>query len=423
MLGVTHAISKGPWTKPLNWNLQATNYGEPCIPFALYVQLEPTRSLYTIFPQFRALPTELQLRILRFCDSPTLFQLMKVSSAMRVEAKILFWSFPDAWYRVEAEWLLAGGFPGHAHHAINILPYVEQVEVSFDHMDSLYQDWEAEISRGRLEESVVPIQSVEDRVRSFWQTLQYRFPRATDVVVTESTPREATELLPDDLKIIVERCPKGIHASASFLKRATGYTYLLERNLWRQAESDSETAGEWQQITSMWIHQSILLPPKEFRGPVGAYDSTFYKFHRYCRQKTGAQLLVIEAVERHHFHERRKPFNCLKPGCEVGFEGPGEWTLHAIDNAHFRSAVVPDSVKALFDQSNSLLEQTYRQDRTWSKIKAAWSKERSEKRRNTEQAFLHQLDYDPLHAHGKPARECSTWLLYTLDLDPTYVYR
>jgi hypothetical protein len=423
MLGVTHAISKGPWTKPLNWNLQANLYGEPCIPFALYVQQEPTHPLYPAFPQFHALPAELQLRILRFCDSPTLFQLMQASSAMRIEAKKLFWSCPGTWYRVEADWLLAGGFPGHAHHAINILPYVEQVEVNFDHMDSLCQDWEVEISRGRTEESAVPLQSVEDRVRGFWKTLQYRLPRATDVVVTESTPRRATESLPDDLKIITEMCPKGIRASASFLKRTAGYTYLLERSLWRQAERDVKIARQWQQITSTWTRQSILLPPKEFRGPVGAYDSTFYKFHQYCRQKTGAQLLVIEAMERHHFHERRKPFDCLEPGCEARFGGPGEWTLHAIDNAHFQSAVVPDNVKALFDQNNSLLEQTYKQDKTWGKIKAAWGKEGSEKRRIAEQAFLHQLDHDPLHAHGKPARECSTWLSYTLDLDPTYVYR
>jgi hypothetical protein len=419
MLRVNHAISKGPWTKPLNWNLQATSDGEPCIPFAVYVQPELTRLPSPFFPQFRTLPTELQLRILRFCDSPALFRLMQVSSAMRVEAKKLFWSYPDAWYMVKADWLLAGGFPGHAHHAIDILPHIEQIEVSFDHMYSLRQNWEAEIPRDPVEESVVLLQNVEDRVRAFWQTLQYRFPCATSVVVSESAPRKATESLPVDLKMMVEMCPEGIRASASFLKSVADHGYLLERSLWRR---DVRATGEWQQVASSWMRHNILLPPKDFRGPVGAYDCTYYKLHRYCRQKTAAKLLVIEAVERHHFHERRKPFNCFEPGCGSRFEEPGEWTLHALDNAHYPCTVVPEEVKPLFDRHNSLLEHTYRQDRSWDKIKADWGEEGSKERHNAEQAFLYQLDHDPLYAHGKSARECSKWFTYKLNLDLTYVY-
>ena len=91
-MSVTHAIQKAPWTKPLNWDLHTNPYGEPCIPFSLYVRSERTTS-YTALPGFWILPTELQIRILFFCDAPTLFQLMQVSTAMRVEAKKLFGPF------------------------------------------------------------------------------------------------------------------------------------------------------------------------------------------------------------------------------------------------------------------------------------------------------------------------------------------
>jgi hypothetical protein len=418
---VTDAIQKSPWTRPLNWNLHATFEGEPQIPFSLYIQLEPTRSSCPALPKFRTLPTELQLRILHFCDSPTLFQLMQVSSAMRIEAKKIFWSFPEAWYWIKGGWLLAGGLPGHAHHAIDFLDHVEQVEVDFEDMDSFWEDWEARIRRGHLEELVAPSQGVEDRTRDFWQTLQHRFPRVTNVVVSESNAQRVNESLPDDLKMIVEMCPAGISVSASFLKNAAGCTRRLERSLWRLAGRDASIVGRWEKINPMWTRQSILLPHKDFRGPVGAYQSTHYKAHRYHLQYRAQQLLLIEAIERHHFHERQEPFKCFDPECEAQFGLPGEWTLHAIDSGHDDFAVPPDEFKASFDQHKKML-QMHMKGEALGRIREAWGEKGSERRHNAEQAFLYQLDHDPLYAHGKPARACSTWFMYIRDLDATYVY-
>jgi hypothetical protein len=156
---------------------------------------------------------------------------------------------------------------------------------------------------------------------------------------------------------------------------------------------------------------------------VGAYERCHYRIYRYFRLNRAVRLLLVEAVERHHFHQRRKSFDCFEPDCKAHFKEPGEWTLHALDNLHTRNAVVPDELKILFDCHKSLLQQTYRHDGAWDRIKADFGEEGSEKRHNAEQAFLHQLDHDPLYAHGKPARECSTWFSYTIDMDPTYVYR
>lgn len=345
---------------------------------------------------------------------------MQVSSAMRVEARKLFWSCPDAWYWVDGHWLLAGGFPGHAHHAIDFLAHIEQVEVDFNNIKTLREDWEAEICRNHVGEPVAPSQGVEDRIRDFWQTLQHRLPRATNVVVSESRPRRAGESPPHDFKVMVEMCHAGISASASFFKMAAGNTHRLERSLWRRARGDASTAGGWEKISPTWTRQSILLPPKEFRGPVGAYERVLYKSRRYCLQKWAEQRLLIEAIERHHFHERHEPFDCFHPECNAQFGLPGEWTLHAIDSGHSPSAVPPDEVKASFDQHKNMLEQMQKQDVAWGRVKEDRGEDGSKRRHNAEQAFLHQLDHDPLYAHGKPARECSTWVMYTRNM--TYIY-
>jgi hypothetical protein len=411
MLGISDAIQKSPWTRPLNWKLHTTIHGEPQIPFSHYIQLEPTQSSCPALPRFRTLPAELQLHILSFCDSPTLFQLMQVSSVIRVEAKKLFWSYPDAWYWVEGNWLLAGGFSGCAHHAIDFLAHVEQVEVDFRDMDDLRRDWDAENRRGYPGAPIPPSQGVEDQIRDFWQALQHRFPRVTNVVVSESRIRSINEALLKDLKMMVEMCPAGINASASFLRKVQRLHKRLERSLWRQAGKDASIAHGWEKISPNWTRKSILLPPKEFRGPVGAYESIQYNDQRYDHQRTANRLLLIEAVERSHFHERHEPFNCYFPDCEARFVLPGEWTLHAIDSGH-TYCDTPDEFKALFDQHKKMLKQMSEQYGPRNRIQENWGEEGSEKRRNAEQAFLYQLDHDPLYAQGKPAKECFTWFLY-----------
>jgi hypothetical protein len=147
---------------------------------------------------------------------------------------------------------------------------------------------------------------------------------------------------------------------------------------------------------------------------VGTYERATYSLNQIRNQIAAAGLLVIESLERHHFDGRHEPFSCYDPECEAHFEQLGEWTLHAIESRHYSSAVPPSSLKALFDQQKGkLLHMRNQYFSQGAKMRIDWGEEGSEKRHNAEQAFLYQLDHDPLHAHGKPARECSTWLMYT----------
>jgi hypothetical protein len=97
-MNVLNIFNNNSWARSLNWDLEATHYSEPRVPFAIYVRPSDTDSQEPsgAFTGFQILPAELQIHILSLCDAHTLFQLMHVSSATRAEAKKLFWSLPDA---------------------------------------------------------------------------------------------------------------------------------------------------------------------------------------------------------------------------------------------------------------------------------------------------------------------------------------
>ncbi|KAF2175416.1 hypothetical protein K469DRAFT_756261 [Zopfia rhizophila CBS 207.26] len=413
------AIPKSPWTRPLNWNLHVDFKFEPRIPFPFYIQPEPIRLPGPTFTQFCRLPTELQQRVLYFCDGPTLFQLMRVSSATRAEAENLFWSSPDAWYYVDAYWLFAGGFPGLTHYTLDFLAHVEQVEVDVSEIELFLRPEEPDPHTGQL---VPPSQSPEELAHGFWQTLQHRFPRATHVVMSRNAEQKYDKPLPYDLKMMVQMCPTNITTSASLLQYDV-CRFRRERSLWRLRGGDTNSTGEWEKISPVWTRQSILPPPKEFRGPVGVYEHIFYKYRRLALQEWALWPLQIEALERHYFDGRYEPFSCPDPTCEARFEHVGEWTLHAIDSAHDlqrQGIVLPNKVKAIFhERRKALSRKRHDLDEAFQRLFDDWGEEESEKRHNTAQAFLHQLEHDPLYAHGKPARECSTWIQFLLDMDPT----
>ena len=128
-------LAHPPWTAALRRNVYMTLEGEERIPFSLYVQPDSAAAgsscQATSFVCFNALPDELKLRILSFCSASTLFQLMRVSSGLRTEASKLFWAHPNAYFLVEAQWLLDGGYPGYTHSDLAFLANVQNVQVDY----------------------------------------------------------------------------------------------------------------------------------------------------------------------------------------------------------------------------------------------------------------------------------------------------
>ena len=100
--------------------------------------------------------------------------------------------------------------------------------------------------------------------------------------------------------------------------------------------------------------------------------------------------------------------------------------MHAIDNGHESTKngpILPDKARILLDLHEERLERIKQQDiyEAVKRMQDAWGIPGSKKRHTAEQAFLHQLDHDPLYSQGRPARESFTWFLYTIYMDPEHV--
>jgi hypothetical protein len=396
-------------------------------------------------------------------------------SVTRHEAKKLFWSNPDTWYCVDGCWLRHGGYAGETHRDLSFLAYVEHVNICYDWLEP--RAWTKsqhleEMDRNGLGYSNnngyftiatdQALRGMEDEIRRFWRLLQELCPRLTHVLIsTRSRGREPWDSPVIFLGRFLRLCPTDISVSVSLLQGHDypgdpNYRRRMERNLWRLIDNNTDMTGvvdQWEKVLTDWTPQIILLPPKNFRGPVGAFMRDHYRGNRRIMQDNATRLLLIDAIERHHFHEKHKPFICFAPDCEVWLKAPGEYLLHAIETGHGKSATPPENLKALFDEHGQKLHRLYRQDhyepydqdtkecdllsrtpietmnqKPCDKDQAMiyemeeeelYYREYFEKQVLLDQrehdamrAFLYQLQHDPLYATTKPENESETWCSY-----------
>jgi hypothetical protein len=232
-------------TRPLfDWSRFTTPEGETCVPFTHYVQPNTvSKETVNSFRPFPLLPRELQLRVIHCCDQATLFQLMHVSSATRYEAKQLFWSDQDAWYSVKGEWLLAGGFSGHTHDAIEFLANVRQVELHILCMRSFEHEW-PDMKPKKLVEK--PSSEIMDmRIDNFWRLLLERCPRLAHLVVSEAHQLGAIQWSLDVHTRLHQKCPPNVSIRASYLQRTTPGSRAVTRRLYQNIQANSSAVGAW----------------------------------------------------------------------------------------------------------------------------------------------------------------------------------
>lgn len=268
-----HFVPPSPDTGLIDWGLRANDLGKILIPFARYVKPNPLHRAHGNFPAFTQLPAELQFHILRFCDSPNLFQLMQTSAALCREAKKLFWSDSDAWYRIDANWLLRGGFSGDAHFATDFIRQVQQIEVSFEDMEAFLQ----------LDSSEVEERQVEDRTRRicwFWCILQKTFPKVVRVVMSDETARAAESI---SLSNIQRTAEDGLSVIDLYASVAT--LDDLNLNLATKSRIRLNTVDGHQDVTeSPWARQTIIILPKVWRGPTGEYAEALYHDKQHLKR-------------------------------------------------------------------------------------------------------------------------------------------
>jgi hypothetical protein len=422
---------QAPWTTPFDWELEAASNLQTHLSFAEYVAHKSLLPADSNFEQFPKLPKELQQRVFYFCEIPTLFQLMQVSFAIRTEAEKYFWSDPGAWFYIDATFLLAGGSPGHTLYDVDFLAQVKHLEVGFSDMSQLTNNWETErtptwqpdespvdlLERSYRQPNESPVDLTEP-IGHFWQALRRVFPRLTHVVMSENWIGKVDQSLPEDLKSLVSMRPAGINVAASFLYFPTDQPYPMERSLWRPKEAKTGLEEERMEITSTWRRRSIHPPPKQFYGPVGTWLHSEYLHGLRFEKQQSVRARLFEAIERHHFQGRCEPILCSRPDCKARFELPYQWTVHALNSGHGWRAVPPDHYVCVLEQQNKVIEGISDQiDLLNEKMWDSWGEKGSVKRRDAEQAFLHQLDHDPLYSVGKPAKNTMTWRIYSLSMN------
>jgi hypothetical protein len=396
------AIAYGNWEQPIDANIfgiKATWRGELRIPFACHIRhLSSTVPPNVSFHQFARLPAELQLHILRFCDKPTLFQLMQTSHLIRTEATKLFFADPEAWYCVEGEWLEMGGHPSDGLHDIDFLHCIQRLHVECYLLAE--ETW------------------TDEYIRNFWRRVQCLFPQAKYVMLGDnfedrrhqSAGSSTASWPPPELhRRVCQRCPPDINVFVSILRRDG----RLKRTLWRRVtiqEDDIETQvlDEYQTVPG----PSIIVPHKPFRGQVGTCQYLWSQGCAIMDQKKALRVLRLAAIERCHFHGRHKAFRCPAPNCDAWFEQPEEYTTHVVGPVvhHEDSYVLPEPYQSLFAEGEKRLEQLeQRHSESLEPFLKWWGKFGSEERKVAEKEFLHELKHDSIHVQGEPSSK-QRWL-------------
>ncbi|KAH7392541.1 hypothetical protein BKA66DRAFT_457724 [Pyrenochaeta sp. MPI-SDFR-AT-0127] len=410
----------GPWSTSLNWDLRATRFGEMRLPFRQYVhsgqnERHPSDDE---FHRFLQLPTELQQYIVSFCDPATLFQLMHVSFTTRQKAKKLFWSDPTTRYIIDGQWLLAGGHPRHTNDNLEALTHMQYIEVDFSFYGSVFvMEWK----EGGY---YTDIREGEDQRTVFWMALRRRFPRVTDVVLTEGNPNRPETPAPERATQLATGSPDGISISVSQLRWYSDTCICpSSRYLWRRNRSNHESPT-WELTETSWNPRRITPPNRKYSGLVGAYQLLDHNDMDLAELDNARQIHAIQATVAYYLHVRQAPCVCPFPLCGMQFEQPDELVTHysqeylwSID--HDGRVPLPpcESLRSAFERHDASLElKRQRLSDEMARMKAAWGEPGSPERSTVSQQFLQQLRNDPLYAGEKAPEESEIWFRYQRDM-------
>jgi hypothetical protein len=110
--------------------------GQEHIPFHAYLEQSnstpngPQSNEATYHQYYPSLPLELQLHILKSCDAPTLFNLIRTCSSLRAHTNPLFWADRDVWYETYALWMMdTYSFPQYYKASLDFSKGIQQLDI------------------------------------------------------------------------------------------------------------------------------------------------------------------------------------------------------------------------------------------------------------------------------------------------------
>jgi hypothetical protein len=388
-------VSLPPWKEGLDWGLQTTDEWEKHVPFHAYVRSRPGanrvqhRHVY-LFPLFSTLPAELQFHILAFCPAHTLFRMMHVSSALRAEASKLFWATSGASFLVGADWLLGGGYQGDTYRDLPFMHHVQRVEIEY------HRGFDAEICFKGNDER---LSARQDQITRFWESLVLRLPNVNRVLFNQGyeTPLwwEDGKQMTQPLQILLQARPIGLEVAVLVLEE----TVVIDASIpvpptrrWQRSLYQPSVDGGWVKAHNYRREATILMPTKQFQGPVGEFHRLLHEAEGIYDQREGLWPLMIEALDRYYFDDGREvPFDCPLASCGTQFTRAGEWSIHAVDvhceawAAGDSMAFLPKALGEVFEKKVIALQETLEHKRKQLKVlREDWDRAGKHKRKEME---------------------------------------
>lgn len=411
-----------------DWNLHVTSGWERRIPFCLHIHDHATATSSQqpeyLFPQFSKLPAELQVRVLTFCAPSTLFKARQTSSTIYVEASKLFWADLNTYFTVPARWLSEGGYPGYAWWDSSFQDYVQNVEIEYN------SDTDRIICPRTDEKTTIQ----QNQIKAFWTTFRKRFPSAKRVILNQNARIppwwEDAAPVPLPLRVLTYACPLDIEVFALVLEEQVPLANKNEPRVfpltqWKRSLYRPGAGGAWEALSLGQLYRTVLMPPKQFSGPVGMFQQLDYRLFKTSLRREGLWLLMIEAVGQHYFeYKQDNVLFCPSHGCNACFTKPGEWVIHAAEH-HCREwrklEIVPDTLKATFEECQSnLVKEDEDVVRCYKATKAAWNEDDEHKRKEIERGWMEQLDKDKAWDTGKTAKESKLWSHFSQQMSPNW---
>lgn len=422
-------LSYPPWPKSLDREVYMTPGGEERVPF--HVHVRPSNhdafasqhgATLSAFPQ---LPEELWLSILSMCSDSSLFQLMHTSSKLRIEASKLFWGRRNVHFLVEAQWLLDKAYPGHSYWDMAFLANVQNVEV----------ECQPTISQRICQRREETREIQHTRITIFWASLLDKFPNVKVVMINHNEERtswhDKKEPFPLALQLLLRACPQGITSSVLFLEKKPqpiGSTTDWRTAKWQRCLFQQTARGEWCKSEPDGVRKTVLMPPKQFNGPVGRFGSIGYQLYYHIRlQQFGLWPLLVEALDQHYSSlGHNASFTCPLPSCTAYFDQAGEWTVHAAE-VHYQEwesmlAILPSTSigaklrnrREALDQKKAEVQERFRE------IRDAWITGDETTQREMKRTWVEQINSDAAWETEEKGEKSRLWLEFTESLYPSY---
>jgi hypothetical protein len=403
-----YVIEEGYWRNSLDFTLYMTQHGQSFKYFHQHIHQRPSSiGSKGSFYQYAELPAELQLRIMQHCDAPTLFQLMRTTRDIRIEATRLFFSDPAIWYRLWADFLLKRPSAGESLYEPCFLASVKQLEIYSPHLNSgvWRPDLEGKTFQSSKARSGYVNEHIKANIQAFWCTVQQFCPQLRRIMFTkDGTSFPDKNVMIDCFQRMAQLCPQGLDVFFYTTEPAEeAVNRRRKRILWQLRTSDEITPKP---ETHLKAPGMIVVPPqKPHRGRVGEFIKAQTIWEKYYSQSFAAEFYRAAAVEQHYFHGHHKPFSCSVADCDAWFDQPEQYTTHLLATRHGKGETPPGQAEALVTANTKLelmLEQKTKESHNtfWN----WWGREdsSSEQRTMAEMEVMHQLEHDVLYAQDKP---------------------